>query len=104
VLRMPVHQVMVPRLAMVFMSNVSPILNPRGKTLETVVAPYRSPPHDSLRLDGTLEDDDPASIAVLTAGDLDLLPPAIATPAPNVQRACFWPTRYLVRPQLLTRL
>jgi len=53
--------------------------------------------------DRDLEDDPPAALARRTTGVLGLSPATIEGHAAVMSSHC-WPSRYLVRPQLLTRL
>jgi hypothetical protein len=78
--------------------------SPQAARPATVVAPQASRPHDGLtREDGTLDDDDPWDRVALPAARLGL-PPTPFRRWSGVTDAYPWPTRYLVKPQLLTRL
>jgi hypothetical protein len=105
VLRTAACQATISPRVMVFCSGVPPILSHLGKSLGAPVACHMPPPRENLRLcDSDLEDNDPPSIALLIAGGLGLPPPATVMHAPDMEHASPCPTRYLVRPQLLTRL
>lgn len=85
--------------------GASPILSPPEARQAAVVMRQEVPPDDSLApADSDLQDDDPSSQAVLTAGDLVRPPPPSIRGTTGVTPASLWPFRYLVRPQLLTRL
>jgi hypothetical protein len=94
-------------LAIAFRSGVSPIVSHPGENHAAVVARRVSPARDSLALDVEDlddEDDDPWSGMVLTLGERNLPPVPVVMSVPSVTYACRRPSRYLARPQLLTRL
>jgi hypothetical protein len=61
-------------------------------------------PDDNLGLDDYDVDDDPSSLAVPTAGDRVRPLPPLVNGIPHVTHTFLQLARYLVRPQLLTRL
>jgi hypothetical protein len=78
--------------------------SPQAECQATVVVPQASRPRDGLaREDGNLDDDDPWDRVALTAAMLGL-PPTPFRRWTRLTDAYPWPTRYLARPQLLTRL
>jgi hypothetical protein len=86
-------------------SVTAPALTHRGNSPPAMVAGLVSPSRDRMVLeaDDLNEEDSPASLAVLTVGALPLVPhPAGRCPV-GENPPCFWPFRYLTRPQLLKR-
>jgi hypothetical protein len=79
-------------------------LSPQEAHPATVVAPQASRPRESIALtDGTMDDDDLWGGAAPTPAGL-ILPLTACRPRTGVTDADPWPTHYLARPQLLTRL
>ena len=61
-------------------------------------------PDDDLRLDAYDVEDDPSPLAIPTAGDLVRPSPRLVSSIPCGTHTCRPLARYLLRPQLLTRL
>src|SRR5262245_1872363 len=79
-------------------------LSPRETRPATVVAPQASRLRESIALtDGTMDDDDPWGEAAPTPAEL-ILPLTACRRRTGGTDAAPCPTRYLARPQLLTRL
>jgi hypothetical protein len=83
------------------------VLAPQGtlssQTLLGWMARHVAQPTKNLTLGDNSPDNKPSAITELTEEDCYLPPmPAIGTIA--LMHSCMWPTRYLVRPQLLTRV
>jgi hypothetical protein len=94
-------------VAITFRSGVSPILNHPGENHAAVSARRVSSARDSLALDVEDlddEDDDPSPVMVLTSRKLNLPPVPVVMSVTSVTYARRRPSRYLARPQLLTRL
>jgi hypothetical protein len=88
-------------------SPVSPILSHPGENHAAVLARRVSSARDRLALDVEDlddDDDDPSSMRVLTSGERNLPPVPVVMSVTDVTYACQRPSRYLARPQLLTRL
>jgi len=82
------------------------LLTRLGDRPATVLTRRVAPPHESFALDDDLDEDidDPAALAVLTARTCGHpLAPARQGIA-DVTSVHLWPSRFLLRPQLLTRL
>jgi hypothetical protein len=81
-----------------------PNLSPRETRPATVVAPQASRPRESIALtDGTMDDDDLWGGAAPPPAGL-ILPLTACRLRTGITDADPWPTHYLARPQLLTRL
>ena len=94
-------------VAITFRSGVSPILNHPGENHAAVSARRVASARDSLALDVEDlddEDDDPSPVMVLTSRKLNLPPVPVVMSVTRVTYARRRPSRYLARPQLLTRL
>jgi hypothetical protein len=86
-------------------SEACPSLNCPEESDPAIMARRGPPPHDNLTPeDGDLDDDDSLSIVVLTRGDLPLSLIPIFLGINGPKHAFPWASRYLVRPQRLTRL
>jgi hypothetical protein len=85
-------------------AGVSLAMSPSEENHLAVITHRRSLFQDNLRLDDGDLDDDPSSIVVLPSGNLVFPPPLTVIRMNNGTHAFSWPFRYLVRPQLLTRL
>ena len=64
---------------------------------------HEVPPTERPILDGSSPDGNPAVVTGLTVEDGDL-PPTTVIGTIALIHACVWPTRYLERPRLLTRV
>jgi hypothetical protein len=79
-------------------------LSPRETRPATAVAPQAPRPRERIALtDGTMDDDDPWGMAAPTPAGL-ILPLTACGRRTGVTDVDPWPTHYLARPQLLTRL
>lgn len=94
------------RPSLALWSATSPVLTHRGHSPPALVAGLVSPPRDreALAAEDLDDEDSPSSLAVLTVGALLLPPTPTDMGTPGVKPPFFWPSHYLTRPQLLTRL
>jgi hypothetical protein len=86
-------------------SGAFPVLSHAEQGPLTTVAHLVAPPDENFILNAYDVDDDDASdmpLWILRADVLPLVPAGISFH--DSTHACLWPTHYLVRPQLLTRL
>jgi hypothetical protein len=92
-----------PRVMMLG-AGVSLAMSPSEENHLAVITHRRSLFRDNLRLDDGDLDDDPSPMVVLPPGNR-VFPPSLTVMRMNDGTDAFsWPFRYLVRPQLLTRL
>jgi hypothetical protein len=86
-------------------SAVSPVLSRSEEHSLPTAARLASPPDESFTLDDYDWDDDDASDMLLLIPRAHILPPtAVCRDSTGSTQTRLWPTHYLVRPQLLTRL
>lgn len=98
------HQTTDSPRVMMLGAGVSLAMSPSEENHLALITHRRSLFQDNLRLDDGDLDDDPSSIVVLPSVNRVFPPSLTIMRMNNGTRAFSWPSRYLVRPQLLTRL
>ena len=98
------HQTTDSPRVMMLGAGVSLAMSPSVENHLDVITHRRSLFQDNLQLDDSDLDDDPSSLLVLPSGNLVFPPPLTVIRINSGTHAFSWPFRYLVRPQLLTRL
>jgi hypothetical protein len=94
-----------PPRVMPLVTDASPVFGRRGASHAAVCVCRVISPRDHLALaDCDLDDDDTSALAMQTAGALRPPRPGNMTGPTGVTHTRRWRSRYLVRPQLLTRL
>jgi hypothetical protein len=98
-------EAMGPLYVVALESRASPALSRSAEHPLSTAARLTAPPNESFTLDDYDRDDDDASDVLLLIRKAHALPPTAGDISFNgLTHACVWPTYYLVRPQLLTRL
>jgi len=98
-------EAMGPLRVVALESRASPAFSRSGEHPLSTAARLTSPPDESFTLDDYDQDDDDSLDMLLPILKAHALPPtAVYTGFNGLTHACLWPTSYLVRPQLLTRL